>query len=213
MPDLEQQISSWRKQMLAAGFQTPVPLDELESHLRDDIARQMESGVGPQTAFETAIKKIGKATMLKKEFAKVQVSPGARFIIVVLVPIIVSLFSVGITLLLLFKIGTFSQVSSTQIPSCLAAAAAMAIFGWSGLLAQRLFPAIPNIRVRGTVCIGGAVLLVLWWSALFFVILPRSEFTMGSLLVALLWGFAMPVGMFAGLCSGLEKAAICRAIA
>ena len=36
MPDLEQSIGEWRKQMIAAGIQSPVPLDELESHLRDE---------------------------------------------------------------------------------------------------------------------------------------------------------------------------------
>ena len=37
MSDLEQSIAEWRKQMLAAGIETPVPLEELEIHLREDI--------------------------------------------------------------------------------------------------------------------------------------------------------------------------------
>jgi|SRR5437867_1623996 len=32
---LEKAIAEWRRQMLAAGVKTPVPLDELGSHLRD----------------------------------------------------------------------------------------------------------------------------------------------------------------------------------
>ena len=35
---LEQAIADWRQQMLAAGIKTPVPLEELEIHLREDIA-------------------------------------------------------------------------------------------------------------------------------------------------------------------------------
>jgi hypothetical protein len=37
MFDLEQSIATWRRQMLDAGIKAPVPLEELESHLRDDI--------------------------------------------------------------------------------------------------------------------------------------------------------------------------------
>jgi hypothetical protein len=45
MFNLEQSIIEWRKQMLAAGIKTPVPLDELEIHLREEIERQMASGL------------------------------------------------------------------------------------------------------------------------------------------------------------------------
>lgn len=66
----EQAIAEWRKQMLAAGIKTPVPLEELESHLREDAERQMSSGLGAQQAFEIAIKRIGQADALKSEFKK-----------------------------------------------------------------------------------------------------------------------------------------------
>jgi hypothetical protein len=70
MFNLDQSISAWRSQMLAAGVQSPVPLDELESHLREDIAQQMQSGLDAQAAFAIAVGRIGQATALKKEFAK-----------------------------------------------------------------------------------------------------------------------------------------------
>ena len=35
MFNLEEKISEWRKQMLAAGIRSPVPLEELEIHLRE----------------------------------------------------------------------------------------------------------------------------------------------------------------------------------
>ena len=44
MFDLEQSIAEWRRQMLAAGIKTPVPLEELEIHLREEIEQQMKSG-------------------------------------------------------------------------------------------------------------------------------------------------------------------------
>ena len=41
MFDLEKSIKDWRWQMFAAGIETPVPLEELEIHLRDEIERQI----------------------------------------------------------------------------------------------------------------------------------------------------------------------------
>jgi hypothetical protein len=56
--------------MLAAGIKTPAPLDELESHLRQDVEQQMQSGVDAPRAFEIAVARLGRADALKKEFAK-----------------------------------------------------------------------------------------------------------------------------------------------
>ncbi len=70
MFDLEQSIAGWRKHMLAAGIQSPVPLEELETHLRDEIERQMKSGLNEQAAFETSTGRIGQPEILKTEFKK-----------------------------------------------------------------------------------------------------------------------------------------------
>src|SRR4051812_10301714 len=71
MFSLEQSIQEWRRQMLVAGLQNPTLLDELESHLREEAERQMESGVAAQEAFETAAGRIGQANALKQEFKKI----------------------------------------------------------------------------------------------------------------------------------------------
>src|ERR1700693_300676 len=71
MFDLEQSIVDWRKQMLAAGIKTPVPLEELEIHLREEIERQMKSGTNPQQAFENSVQQIGHADELEGEFKKI----------------------------------------------------------------------------------------------------------------------------------------------
>ena len=57
--------------MLAAGIKTPVPLEELESHLREDVENQMPPGLSAQQAFETTVRQIGQGDVLKNEFAKV----------------------------------------------------------------------------------------------------------------------------------------------
>jgi hypothetical protein len=71
MFDLEKSIADWRRQMLAAGIKTPVPLEELEIHLREEIERQMKSGTNPQQAFENSVQQIGHADELKGEFKKI----------------------------------------------------------------------------------------------------------------------------------------------
>jgi hypothetical protein len=70
MPDLESSIATWRQQMLAAGIQSPVPLEELEIHLREEIERQLKTGATGQHAFEAAIAQMGMAATLKTEFKK-----------------------------------------------------------------------------------------------------------------------------------------------
>jgi hypothetical protein len=70
MFDIEQAITDWRRQMLAAGIKTPVPLEELESHLRNEIERQIKSGINAQRAFGEAARQIGPPKALKCEFQK-----------------------------------------------------------------------------------------------------------------------------------------------
>ena len=46
-------------------------MEELENHLREDIAQQQHSGLSARQAFEIAAGKIGQAPELKSEFKKV----------------------------------------------------------------------------------------------------------------------------------------------
>lgn len=68
MFDLEQAIAEWRRQMAAGGIKDSAVLDELESHLREDVAHQMQSGLAPQAAFEVAAGRIGLPGALQNEF-------------------------------------------------------------------------------------------------------------------------------------------------
>ena len=70
MFNLEQSIAEWRQQMLAAGIKTPVPLEELESHLREEVERRARSGMNRQQALEMTISQIGPGAELRTEFAK-----------------------------------------------------------------------------------------------------------------------------------------------
>ena len=104
MFDLEKSIADWRKQMLAAGIQTPVPLEELEIHLREDIEQQMKSGLNEQEAFTASVQKIGQAHAVQSEFKKVEASREAvRFIVANLgiVLMLVGFSGFGLPLLIL----------------------------------------------------------------------------------------------------------------
>jgi hypothetical protein len=79
MFDLEKSIADWRRQMLAAGIKTPVPLEELEIHLREEIERQMKLGLSEQEVFVFAVGKIGQPKKLKNEFQKVGESNLEKF--------------------------------------------------------------------------------------------------------------------------------------
>ena len=51
-------------------LQTPVPLEELEIHLREEIEWQIKSGVNKQNAFEISTRQIGQPKILTSEFKK-----------------------------------------------------------------------------------------------------------------------------------------------
>ena len=209
MYSLEQSIADWRRQTLAAGIKTPVPLEELEIHLREEIERQMKSGISAQEAFTGAVQQIGKADMMKNEFEKVD---GAKELRAWKQIQIISFAGLGVISLfiaacVIFKLGSFSEVSPSQQMSGLIAVAVMILLAGGGYLGCGFFPVILNKRMRDAICNSSGVLLVIWWVIFFNVILTRFDFTMSQLFVTIFWGFAVPFGAFAGFVTGLEKAA------
>ena len=71
MFELNQAIADWRRQMAADGIKNPALLDELESHLQDDIERQSQAGADVAQAFHQAVGRLGQSSVLTNEFAKV----------------------------------------------------------------------------------------------------------------------------------------------
>ncbi len=71
MFELEAEIGKWRRSLeVAFGGKTPV-IDELECHLRDDIARMSAAGNAAETAFELARSRLGRPDRLAAEFVGV----------------------------------------------------------------------------------------------------------------------------------------------
>src|SRR5438105_4169841 len=71
MVNLDEQIRKWRGQMAADGVSASAVLDELESHLRDDMEQRIKSGLNPQDAFAEAARQIGPAHALRTELQKI----------------------------------------------------------------------------------------------------------------------------------------------
>lgn len=70
MFDVDNAVAEWRHQLIADGIKAPEVLDELESHLREEVDQRMRSGLSEQKAFASAVEQIGQANLLKREFAK-----------------------------------------------------------------------------------------------------------------------------------------------
>ena len=70
MFDLKTAITEWRRQMQAGGIKSPVPLEELEEHLRDSVEQQIRLGTSPQLAFENTAQSMGQTAELEREFSK-----------------------------------------------------------------------------------------------------------------------------------------------
>lgn len=68
MFDLDQAIGEWRRQMRSGGIKSRVLLDELESHLRDDVEEQVRSGLDAMHAFDASVRSLGPPTELRSEF-------------------------------------------------------------------------------------------------------------------------------------------------
>jgi hypothetical protein len=209
MFDLKQSIAAWRQQMLAAGIQTPVPLEELESHLRDEIERQTEAGRSETEAFQAAVQKIGAAQRIQNEFRKVEAIKEDRqwqlvqimlVVLTGLVPILIG--SAGFS-----KHGVYWEMTSGQLIAALAAVAVFSLLAWSGRLSYRLFPVIPTKRTRDAIHLAYVLPVTLWWMAFLCLILPHHDFTVAQLMVTLVWALIPSMGACIGLFWGMETAA------
>jgi len=76
MRKLESMIAEWRARMAAGGIKSPAVLDELESHLREEVERNLQAGRDEAEAFENAVERMGRSDLLGAEFAKIEESEG-----------------------------------------------------------------------------------------------------------------------------------------
>ena len=208
MFDLEQSIAEWRKHMLAAGIKTPVPLEELEIHLRDNIAQQMQSGLSAQQALGIAVKKIGQAPELNMEFKKVSAPMEMQKIIQLAGVIFVAVALVcPLFMFLPFLLDPGVSLMAKMLATALyATTVATIVLSWR--YNHKFLPVIHNQSFRraiGLVCYG-ACLLWMRFGAFYFSpggLHPRSFFV-PLFVFGLEWTVMAILG---GVGHGLEKAA------
>ncbi len=154
MFNLETAIAEWRKQMLAAGIHSPVPLEELETHLREDIGQLMKSGRNEAEAFETAVQEIGQAHKVQGEFKKIDSAKGTFEwkLMEIWFGIVASVFPLFFcSTILRFKYGSFVDFTPSQQISGVTAAVVFALFIWSGRMGYKMFPVIQVKRNRAII--------------------------------------------------------------
>ncbi len=72
MFDLEQAIEQWRKTIRKNEAMEDGDIVELESHLRDEVERQIGLGINAEEAFEKTVKDIGSADGIGTEYYKIK---------------------------------------------------------------------------------------------------------------------------------------------
>src|ERR671924_67943 len=70
MDDTETQIAAWRAYVAKAPAVNGRDVDELEAHLRDQIADLDAAGLTADEAFLVAVKRMGDLDTLSREFAR-----------------------------------------------------------------------------------------------------------------------------------------------
>src|SRR6187402_3619596 len=70
MDSVELQIAEWRAYVAKAPAVNGHDVDELEGHLRDQIAELDEAGLTGDEAFLVAVKRMGDLDTLSREFAR-----------------------------------------------------------------------------------------------------------------------------------------------
>jgi ABC-type transport system involved in cytochrome c biogenesis permease subunit len=75
MFDLEAEIKAWRRQIQSFCHGNGGALDELEDHLREEVASLTRAGRSEQDACAAAIAKLGDPAVLRCEFAKIDRLP------------------------------------------------------------------------------------------------------------------------------------------
>ena len=69
-PGLEGQIAQWRTYLVRQRAVRADDVDELEDHLRTQVASLTEAGLSPDEAFLVAVKRLGDLNTLSREFAR-----------------------------------------------------------------------------------------------------------------------------------------------
>jgi hypothetical protein len=203
MFNLDQAITDWRRQIATGGIKSPKVLDELESHLREEVEQQIRLGTKPPQAFEIASARIGQADVLSLEFAMVNEPP------VILQKLMGLVGAILVSFILVMSGFTFSFIEFSLGEQIVAYAAVTL----SLLVACRwrqavpFLPVLPNPGKRMTL---GFLFIVSGFvcSSLFAqIILPNFERNRDGQIPAIGFWLLFPIAVGFGLAGGIQEAA------
>jgi hypothetical protein len=185
MFDLESATAEWRQLMQAAGLGAADLLDELESHLRDEIDRQTQSGSSIEEGFQSAVRQIGSPQALRAEFAKAGSPEQGRLRKLAATAYSVELLAYTTLQARLLWNSAPAQTELWLGIAGLAFTLCAAYAGWR--LAPRMMHVITNHAMRLSAAIAAILSTVAWIAAYAYFVLPRFEFTPGQFAAAFVW--------------------------
>jgi hypothetical protein len=207
MFNLESAIEDWRRQMAAGGIKSAATLDELESHLREDVQRRLQSAEPIQPAFESAVRQIGKPETLGPEFAEAnKASPlrGWNWLVAACFAFpLICLSRRALVTTKLFGFWYWDWTTQDRVLGCTAVGLfVLAVGSWP--FSHRFLPLIADRRKRITMIIACSAAGPLWFRFLPDFVLPLHAAT-GRFLVTMLW-LMVPCVILPGVIYGLEQA-------
>jgi hypothetical protein len=193
MFNLEQSIAEWRRRMIAGGIKTPMPLEELECHLREDIQNQIRAGATVEQAFGSATERMGDANGLKQEFEKVSKERKRNWLRAgsVVGGTAIAYSAVFLTWILARRAGKI-EITGVEFFLVSGSMAATIFFGLVGRRAAKFLPVVANERRQAAVIITGmflgAFLLRYFWGFLALDNLVKTQ-------IVLLWTMSPILGV------------------
>ena len=200
MFDLEQAIKKWRQQMAEGGIKHEAVLDELENHLREDVERQLRTGMPAEQAFETAAQKIGPASALKSEFRKTGLSSLVEKLMIAIAVLFAAfgVFLTSATMILCY----------TTLVERLAGFAALGFILLTVFGSRYFIPVVPVIsRASKRLAIQAACIAAGFGICTLYIQLIVSQFERPGQVIPVIgfWGI-LPIACGFGLASALERA-------
>lgn len=215
MFNLNQAISEWRRKMIAAGIKTPVPLDELENHLREDSEAQVRAGAVPERSFEIAAGRLGSPAAIRQEFRKVgsAMPTWARKMNYSVCAVVSVLFcAAGLTFLFNIKLPHSHVIPGARdldIGERLSLAGAILSTGLllsAWMFLWRFLPVLPRPQTRIAAAFLCAILSG-FYANLLLRFLPLGSGSWEEFAIAILWALEVPLAAAGAFIFGLEEAA------
>jgi hypothetical protein len=199
---LDVKIGEWRARMAAGGIKSPAVLDELESHLREEIERQTRSGVEAQKAFKVAVQKIGPASVLKNKFKK---SMAAMVVEKVMMAAAVLVLAFGVFLSVVTLVLCYHTVAERVMGFIVIALSFGTICVWPAFVSR--LPVIhPRRKLVGmqATCLAAGFAVSTFYVQL---ILPHFDRVRDGMIPAIGFFACFPIAVGLALAAGLDRAA------